>query len=74
MRGLTLMRHRTFFRSCLLTEPDQYRAEKQGNTHDQESVIKSHNVGFAPDNILDLSVGLMSRSYGIIPFIDKSSG
>jgi len=68
------MRHDACLCSCLLAEPDQYRADKQRDTHNQESVIKSHDVALAPDNELDLSVGLVSGSDDVIPFICKSSG
>src|SRR3979490_1694155 len=68
------MRHCACLRSRLLAEPDYYRTDKQRDTHNQESVVKCHNVGFAPDNILDLAVGMMGRTYGIIAFVEKNSG
>jgi len=58
-----------FLRGCLPAEPDQNRRDEERHAHDQESVIKGHDVGFAPYNILDLTVSLLSGSYGIVPFI-----
>ena len=60
------MRHHVFLCSCLPAEPNEYRY--------QESVVKSHDVGVAPDYILDLAVRLLGRSYGIVTFTYKSSG
>ena len=68
------MRHRAFLCCCLPAEPNECRADKERNANDQESVVKSHDVGVAPDCILDLALRLLGRGYDIITFIYKCSG
>ena len=58
-------------RLCLATQPDDYRADEQGQSQHQERVIESHDIRVVPDNILDLGVRLLSSKNGVVALVHK---